>query len=405
MASGIAHEINTPVQFVNDSLHFISKASQDLLTIVEKYRLVGQASASGVAEAIREALAEERRADYAYIQKRLPKAVARSIDGLARVTSIVRSIKEFAHPDQKTQSATDLNAAIETTLTIARNEYKYVADVETDFAPLPPIVCYAGELNQVVLNIVVNAAHAIEEKVKGTDERGRITVRIFDRRRTGRGEHRRQRERNSRAYSGQDFRSVLHDKGGWPRHRSGLAIARSVIEKHGGTLGFKTQLGQGTVFGLRIPAQGKPEGDDGPSGSRSLGPNGGLAELRRHVGSCSRGRRAERVLDALEDPPVPGAPPVGNALCTGGPLAALEELARRSFDAIISDMRMPGMDGSELLTRVKDEFPGTARIVLSHADRASLLRALPVAHQILSKPCDPEALRRTLQSVLSSSTY
>ncbi len=257
LASGIAHEINTPVQFVNDSLHFIAKASSELVAIVERYRAIRDKDPSAVLGALQEAAREEDQADYAYIQKRLPRAVERSIEGLARVSSIVRSIKEFAHPDQKTQTATDLNAAIQTTLTIARNEYKYVADVETEFAALPLVTCYSGELNQVVLNIVVNAAHAIEDKVKGTDARGRITVR------TG--------------IDGDDAVVSIGDTGGGIPDRirdkifdpffttkevgrgtgQGLAIARSVIEKHGGVMSFETHPGEGTTFFLRIPLHGK----------------------------------------------------------------------------------------------------------------------------------------------------
>src|SRR6185312_10480169 len=106
----------------------------------------------------------------------MPTAVERSLEGLERVATIVRSMKEFSHPDSGAMSSADLNAAILSTLTIARNEYKYVADIKTRLADIPLVVCNVGEFNQAFLNILINAAHAIEEAIRGTDRRGAITV-------------------------------------------------------------------------------------------------------------------------------------------------------------------------------------------------------------------------------------
>src|SRR5204862_726392 len=133
------------------------------------------AGAEGTATAaLAAALAEaEEVADLPYLLESAPPALDRSVEGLRRIAEIVRSMKEFAHPEQKEMAAVDINRALTSTLTIARNEYKYVADVETDFAELPPVVCLVGEMNQVFLNIIVNAAHAIGDVVQGTEKRGR----------------------------------------------------------------------------------------------------------------------------------------------------------------------------------------------------------------------------------------
>ena len=121
-------------------------------------------------------------ADLDYILENAPVALDRARDGLGRVAAIVRSMKEFAHPDRKEMAQADLNQAIASTLVIASNEYKYVAEVETQFGELPLVNCFAGEINQVVLNLIVNAAHAIGDVVKGTPSKGLITVstRVLD---------------------------------------------------------------------------------------------------------------------------------------------------------------------------------------------------------------------------------
>ena len=264
LASGVAHEINTPVQFVSDSVHFAKDALTDLIALVGRYRAVNTAVLDGTASATSsEEVAEaEKDADLDYLIENLPTALDRSLEGLGRITTIVRSMKEFAHPDQKEMATVNLNQAILSTLTIARNEYKYVADVETDLGDLPPVNCYAGEVNQVVLNIIVNAAHAIADVIKGSENKGRITIRsyvdgdgviigISD---TGTGipEHIRDRV----------FDPFFTTKEVGKGTGQGLAIARSVIvDKHGGELTVQSQVGKGTTFLIRLPIAGKRWGE------------------------------------------------------------------------------------------------------------------------------------------------
>jgi len=261
LASGVAHEINTPIQFVGDSVHFVRTAWGDLAGLVARYRALSQAvlrsSADGVPwrDLAQSAADGEEEADLAYLLENVPAALSRALEGVERVGTIVASLKEFAHPDQKESTSVDLNRAILTTLNIARNEYKYVAEVETDLGLLPPVTCRAGEINQVVLNLIVNAAHAIGERVRGTDEKG--LIKIATRREDG-------MVVISIADTGCGIPEAIRDKIFDPFFTTkevgkgtgqGLFIARSVVvEKHGGTLTFQSETGKGTTFFVRLPA-------------------------------------------------------------------------------------------------------------------------------------------------------
>ena len=259
LASGIAHEINTPVQFASDSVYFVKEAVAALdgvitkLLIVNRSVLEGTQSPDAAASALE--AADEMNLDHTLAN--LPKAIDRATEGLHRVTTIVRSMKEFAHPDSTEMSSIDLNRAIASTITIATDEFKYVADVVEDFGELPNIVCHAGELNQAILNIIVNAAHAIGDTVAGTDRRGVITVRTV-------------REVDQVVISVSDtgggippaileriFDPFFTTKEVGRGTGQGLAIARSVIvDKHHGTLKVESELGKGTTFLIRFPVSG-----------------------------------------------------------------------------------------------------------------------------------------------------
>lgn len=257
LAAGIAHEINTPVQFISDNCYFLRDSLPEVRTVLERYREALRAVAAGsitAGEALKQALAAEQAVDVEFLCENMPAAVERSLEGLERVAKIVRSMKEFSHPNQDAPSSADLNAAILSTLTIARNEYKYVAEVETRLGEIPPVVCYVGEFNQALLNIIVNAAHAVGEAVAGTDSRGLITVT------TGvDGDKVVISVEDSGSGIPQEVQDKIFDpffttKEVGKGSGQGLAIARSVIvERHAGSLTFETERGKGTTFVIRLP--------------------------------------------------------------------------------------------------------------------------------------------------------
>jgi two-component system NtrC family sensor kinase len=262
LAAGVAHEINTPVQFVGDSMRFLREAMHDLLLLFEKVQALRHAALAGtpLEQTAREATEAEESADLAYLRENVPKAFERCTDGLDRVATIVRSLKDFAHPAEQEMSAADLNQVVQGTLAIAANEYKYVAELETDFGELPPVTCHSGEIGQAVLNILVNAAHAVGDAVSGTGQKGVIAVRT-------------RREGDTALIAITDtgggipdgIKSRIFDpffttKPVGKGTGQGLAIASSTVrERHGGELTFETTQGRGTTFFIRIPIARDPK--------------------------------------------------------------------------------------------------------------------------------------------------
>jgi len=254
LASGIAHEINTPIQFVGDNTEFLRGGFVDMLSLCLTYRDVLAKLSSSLPEEDQRRIAEaESSADLDYLQMNAPGAFAATQDGIKRVSKIVQAMKSFAHPDQGLEAQADLNEALLSTLTVGGNELKYVADVKTDLAPLPQVLCHLGDLNQVFLNLLVNAAHAIADVVGETGQRGQISVStrvdgdfvvvsIGD---TGTGIPEAIRQRI--------FDPFFTTKAVGRGTGQGLAISRSVVEKHGGTLTFDSVVGKGTTFHVRIP--------------------------------------------------------------------------------------------------------------------------------------------------------
>ncbi len=263
LAAGIAHEINTPTQYIGDNVQFLKDAFQDLKTLLTNYEQLLVAAKGGKLspEIIEEMDANVVRIDPGYLLDEIPKAIEQSQEGVTRVSKLVSAMKEFSHPGTKQKIPVDLNHAIESTITVARNEWKYVADLETDFdSSLPLIPCLPGEFNQVILNLIVNAAHAIADvlpqsgsgkgmiKLQTRNCGDWVEIRVTD---TGSGIPERVRDRIFDPF----FTTKEIGKG----TGQGLAIARSVvIDKHGGTLHFETEEGKGTTFIIRLPivAQG-----------------------------------------------------------------------------------------------------------------------------------------------------
>jgi signal transduction histidine kinase len=258
LAAGIAHEINTPIQFVSDNTRFLQDAFEELQQVLDAARAAVQhPPATEGAEKATAALASAlKKADLDYLREEIPKSIGQSLDGVNRVSTIVRAMKEFSHPGVEDPTPIDLNRAVRSTTTVCRNEWKYVAELDLRLDPaLPPVPCLPGEINQVLLNMVVNAAHAIADKPgRGEEERGRIVIstrarsdaveiRIED---TGTGIPEEIRDRIFDPF----FTTKKVGRG----TGQGLAIAHDVVtQKHGGTITVDSEVGVGTTFVIRLP--------------------------------------------------------------------------------------------------------------------------------------------------------
>ncbi|CCG08362.1 PAS domain-containing protein [Pararhodospirillum photometricum] len=265
LAAGVAHEINTPIQYIGDNLRFIEEAIVKLFGLIETAQdliartTMGTADPDGLQRAIATFQTSATRAKLPFLSAEVPVAVSESLDGVEQISRIVLSMKDFSHPGTSTKTMTDLNRALESTLTVSRNVWKHGAEVVRDFDPaLPPVLCHAGEINQVFLNLVVNAVHAIE--ASGKPLPGTITIttrrdgpmaliRVSD---TGTG--------IPEAIKDRLFDPFFTTKGVGKGTGQGLAICRDVVVgKHGGTMEASGPVGEGATFVVRLPIEGNDE--------------------------------------------------------------------------------------------------------------------------------------------------
>ena len=266
LASGIAHEINTPIQYVADNTLFVRDSFLSIQEILGSHlELLKHAKNNSLTPELA-ANAEQvlKKADLEFLFEQIPAAIKETLEGVDRVTRIVRAMKEFSHPGSKDKTAADLNHSIETTVSVTRNEWKYVAETKLDLDPnLPPILCFIGEFNQCILNLIVNASHAIADAVKTNPEtKGLITlqtrrdgdfveVRVTD---TGTGI-----PESARPHIFEPFFTTKDVGKGTGQ---GLSIVYGcVVKRHGGTVSFETEMGRGTTFILRLPISARAKTD------------------------------------------------------------------------------------------------------------------------------------------------
>ncbi|MDF1529273.1 MAG: PAS domain-containing protein, partial [Sedimenticola sp.] len=256
LAAGISHEINTPTQFVGDNTQFFKEAVGNLESLIETYQALIQGVESGaeLALMIQAVKDKEEEIDLEFLREELPRAVDQSIEGVERIAKIVRAMKEFSHPGVVDMVETDINRALKTTLEVSRNEWKYVAEITLDLADdLPKVLCVPDQINQVFLNLIVNAAHAISDTLQeGGARMGMITVstqkrddsveiRISD---TGTGV--------PDDIKGRIFDPFFTTKGALGTGL-GLSIVHQIIENHEGSVAVHSALDIGTTFTLELP--------------------------------------------------------------------------------------------------------------------------------------------------------
>ncbi|MBI5092306.1 MAG: PAS domain S-box protein [Candidatus Hydrogenedentes bacterium] len=261
LAAGIAHEINTPTQYVGDNIEFLQIAYDSLVDLARAVPSVLDAGRKGPVPAQLLSHVQDllESTNVEYLAEQVPRAIEQSLEGVGRITTIVQAMREFSHPGVAEKTSVDLNRCIRSTATVSRNEWKYVADLELDLDDaLPQVLCLPGDVNQAILNIIVNAAHAIGDVVgDGAERRGKI---IVSTRRDGAWVE--VRVADTGTGIAEDIRKRIFDPFFTTKEvgrgtGQGLAIARNVIvEKHGGTISVESEIGKGTTFVIRLPVEG-----------------------------------------------------------------------------------------------------------------------------------------------------
>ncbi|HEY9077295.1 MAG TPA: PAS domain S-box protein [Anaerolineaceae bacterium] len=267
LAAGIAHEINTPTQFIGNNLQFLKAAFKDIYPLLEQFLLIRQEPGVGFSAAQTQdcLIALSQEIDLNFLMDEIPAALDGALNGVDRVSKIVNAMKEFSHPGIHEKVLADINHAIENTITVSRNEWKYEADIITKLSPdLPLIPCLVDEFNQVILNLIKNSVDAIREK--GVDSQsetsGLITIETFQ---DGDSVVVRVGDNGPGipvAIQDRIFDPFFTTKEVGKGTGQGLAISYDVIvNKLGGKIGFETEIGKGTTFVIRLPIQTNKTGD------------------------------------------------------------------------------------------------------------------------------------------------
>lgn len=263
LAAGVAHEINTPMQFIGDNVRFLEDAWSGVAEVSRAVQAV--LGSQGGPEQLAALEAAVGGADLDFLLSEAPTAISQSLEGVQRVNRIVLAMRDFSHPGGDTKSPADLNRAVESTATVSRNVWKYVADLDLDLDPdLPAVPCVLGDFNQVLLNLITNAAHAIGDVAAGRPG-GKGKIRVGTRRECdwaevsveddGGGIPTEIRERV--------FDPFFTTKGVGKGTGQGLALAyATIVEKHRGELSFESEIGVGTRFIVRLPLVGGSEGSE-----------------------------------------------------------------------------------------------------------------------------------------------
>ncbi len=416
LTAGIAHEINTPVQYVGDNIHFLKDSFTEIEQLLASFKSMHKALKEGneTAQIISDVESSLQKSDIDYLEKEIPETIRQSIDGLDRISEIVLAMRNLSHSGKDENVSLIVDEAIRNTITLTRNEWKHVAEMKTGFSPaLPDVSCHRGEFNQVILNMIINAAHAIADDLeKSGKEKGIIEIttasknnfaeiRISD---TGTGIPDEIRDKI--------FDSFFTTKKAGIGTGQGLAISNAIIQTYGGNINIESEYGKGTTFIITLPfSTGKAPDSNSPNNqaieqTETITPESTETIIPESSETTTHESNEKKRILFVDDEPeiLKGLQRmlrrmVNNwemVFCGSGE-EALSILDKEPFDVIVTDCRMKGMNGIELLTIVKKSFPHITRIMLSgETDKDTLMNAVHIVHQFVAKPCDAMVLKATI---------
>lgn len=400
LAAGVIHEINTPIQYVGDNLHFLLEAVENMVRVLDDCKSLCQAHDQGkINDAmIKDFMGSHDHEDLDYLKTEAPESIRQSIQGVERISEIVLAIRNFSSQSQDSTKTVDIHAAVKSCVLVTKNEWKKIAGLETDLSPdLPEARMGAGAFNQVMINLIINAAHAIEEAVS-TDPGRKGLIRISA---NVNGPHAEIRVSDNGTGIPEAVRAKIFDpffttKKEGKGTGQGLAITKSIIEEHKGQLSLETQPGKGTTFVILIPLGQAGQKAETLSGISEWQPG------EHTVNGDDTRRRILFVDDEIEilngiQRMLRSMQGTWDMHFTQSGRDALVFLEINPVDVVVSDFSMKEMNGLDFLTEVKTLYPQVIRMMLSgEVNKSFIMKTVRIVHQFIAKPCDADTLKNAI---------
>ncbi|MDY0362632.1 MAG: HDOD domain-containing protein [Desulforegulaceae bacterium] len=398
LTSGIMHEITTPVQYLTDNLNFLDNSFPLVLKSLNKFfEFIETAKKGGINKDLLEDIEKNLiDSDIDYLKTEIPEAVKQSLGGIEKITTILLSIRNMARQIVNEKVSSDINKIVENAVILTKNIWKNCADLQTDLKKdLPPLQCEPGAISQVIVNLIVNAVHAVEENTEKKDhiikvetqlENNNILIKVSD---TGKGIP----QNIIKKIFDPFFTTKKIEKG----TGQGLAISKTIAEKHKGSLSVLSNPESMTVFTLSLPINSeinlRPEKQEPQNLIKSVKPDKTpvilfVDEDKDMLKSLNRMLKQKEKQWTL--------------LFADSAKKALLIMEKKPADIIISEYNMNEINGYELLKTIKEKFPQTDRIILSgETDEDKIIKAVPIAHQFIYKPVNSTKLDKLLTRTIA----
>jgi signal transduction histidine kinase/HD-like signal output (HDOD) protein len=398
LTSGVMHEITTPVQYVTDNMNFLGESFPVLIDAVNSFSKFIEDVKNGKAHELSIKKAEEavKNPDLEYLKNEIPQAVDQSMGGIEKITNILLSVRSMSRQIINETVSSDINRIVENAVIITKSIWKNFAELETELNDnLPPVQCQPGAISQVIVNLIVNAAHAVEErtevknhliKVETGLENNMVVIRVSD---TGKGIPEQFIPRIFNPF----FTTKKIEKG----TGQGLAISKTIIERHKGNIYVSSKPDSGTVFTVTLPVtpeelktehkkeQKKPILESKPDEKPLIL---FVDEDRDMLKSL------QRMLKSNENE--------WETHFSDSAQKALSFMEKTPVDIIVTEYNMKETGGHELLKEVKKKFPQTDRVLLSgETDEEKIMKTVSIAHQFIYKPVSASKLRSMIKRTIA----
>lgn len=398
LTSGIMHEITTPVQYVTDNLSFLEDSYPQVIDTLDTFSKFYEKVKKGRLSEndLKEAGEKINDPDLNYLKTEIPEAVSQTINGMEKITNILLSVRSISRQIINETVSSDINKIVENAVIITKSIWKNTASLETDLDKnLPPVQCQPGAVSQVIVNLIVNAAHAAEEnktrtshfiKVETGIEKNYITIKVSD---TGIGIP----ENIINKIFNPFFTTKKIEKG----TGQGLTISKTIIERHKGKISVSSSPQSGTVFTVKLPylnTEEKPREKKEPENLITRSKPEQKPVILFVDEDKDMLKSLERMLKSHQDE--------WDVMFSPSAEKALEIMGKNPADIIVTEYNMREINGYELLKKIKSDFPQTDRILLSgETDEDKIMKTVPIAHQFIYKPVNALKLKSMLKRTIA----